>query len=87
MSTNATYTVNVQSVFGNQRVQLGTVSLTDGPTCTMVTGWDYINGGVSDIQTASAEGTGLIVNTAVAGSFRLQSAVSGGVYNVVLFGR
>ena len=81
-----TYT-HRESVMGDSRVQMGTLTLTDGPTCVINTGMNHIYGGsVTAEDPVSATG-GLNVNTSAVGSFMIPTGVSGAIYNTVIFGR
>jgi hypothetical protein len=84
----STCTWAAKTVFGNKRVLIGTLTMTDG-TDAVATGLKVIDGAVGCVQTSATNGIGLVWNTAASanGDIKAQSGVSGSVYSVVVFGR
>lgn len=85
----ASYSVKYDTVFGNMRVQLAEFGIADGPTSSVFTGMEWVYQCQATVQTASDDGTGVVINTdaSAAGHIKLQSGVSGGIYHVLVFGR
>jgi len=77
-----------KTVFGNQRVFVGTMTATDG-TDEVATGLKYINYGVAtpNVVTGSATRSNFVINSTTDGSVKLTTGISGGVYSVMLIGR
>jgi len=86
MASSATWVV--KTVMGDQRVHIGTVTMTDG-TDAVATGLQYVNGAIATPQTSATNGAGVVYNTAASGvgDIAFQSCVSGSIYSVVVFGK
>lgn len=84
----STVTWVAKTVFGNQRVLMGTMTATDG-TDEVATGLKYINAGTvsPNVVTGAMPIANLVINSTTNGSIKLTTGVSGGVYHIVLFGR
>lgn len=86
MASSATWVV--KTVFGNERVQIGTLTNTDGGDA-VATGLKVVHGVVASPQTSATNGVGIVWNTAASayGDIAVQSGASGSVYSIVVFGR
>lgn len=86
MASSATWVV--KTTFGDQRVHIGTLTLTDG-TDAVSTGMDVVHGALATPQTSATNGIGLVFNTAASanGDIAAQSGASGQVLHCIVFGR
>ena len=83
------FTLAKDSVFGDIRVKVGILDCEDGPTTGTATGLGWVVGAQATVQTAAAAtNCGLVFNTAAsaAGDIRCQSAASGDIFNVIVYG-
>jgi len=77
-----------KTVFGNQRVWMGTTTTTDG-TDEIVSGLKIIVSGQitpADV-TGNAMMSNLVINSTTNGKYKLTTGVSAGVYHIMLIGR
>jgi len=84
----STLTFTAKTVFGDQRVWMGTMTATDGID-EVASGLKFINCGIlSPAVVSGANPTcNLVVNSTTNGTIRLTTGVSGGVYNILLIGK
>lgn len=84
----STVTFTAKTVFGNQRVWMGTMTATDG-TDEVATGLKYIVAGqlAPAVVTGAAPMCNLVINSTTNGTIKLTTGVSGGVYHILLIGR
>ena len=83
-----TYAINHDTVVGDMRTQVGTVTTTDMAETVFVTGMNYIYGGsCSAVDPKAAASQGLSLNNTNDGSFAITTAVSGTVYQTIIYGR
>ena len=85
MASTATWVV--KTVFGDQMVHIGTMTMTDGSDA-VASGLQVVNGVIACPQTSATNGCGVVWNTAASGNgdIAFQSGVSGSIYSVVAFG-
>jgi hypothetical protein len=84
----STLTFTAKTVFGNQRVWMGTMTATDG-TDEVASGLKYINYGAAtpSVVTGAETRSNFVVNSTTDGTVKLTTGISAGVYNVLLIGR
>ncbi len=85
----STITWVAKTVFGNQRVFMGTMTATDG-TDEVATGLSYINYGTatpSVVAGAVPWASNFVVNSTTNGTVKLTTGISGGVYNIMVVGK
>jgi hypothetical protein len=84
----STLTFTAKTVFGDQRVFMGTMTATDG-TDEVASGLKFINFGTAtpSVVTGAAPCCNLVVNSTTNGTIKLTTGISGGVYNVMLIGK
>lgn len=93
-----TFTVDVrgETVFGDQRVRMGTLTMTDGGGGSSVaSGFGFITKATVNLKTKSTTAphyladdvVDIVINSNVNGDFKVPSAVSGAAYDVVVYGR
>jgi hypothetical protein len=84
----STLTFTAKTVFGDQRVFMGTMTATDG-TDEVASGLKFINFGTA--MHASVAGavspSNLVINSTTNGTIKLTTGISGGVYNILLIGK
>ena len=85
MASSCTWVV--KTVWGNKRVQLGTMTATDG-TDEVLTGLHYIDFACAtpNVVTGTEPSCNLTINAAANGGVALTTGVSGGVYSVLVIG-
>jgi hypothetical protein len=84
----STVTWTAKTVFGDQRVFMGTMTATDG-TDEVATGLKYINFGTisHSVVAGAVSPSNLVVNSTTNGSIKLSTGISGGVYNLIVMGK
>lgn len=84
----STVTFTAKTVFGNQRVWMGTMTATDG-TDEVATGLKIILAGQCSAATVTGAepSCNLVINSTTNGKIKLTTGVSGGVYHILLIGR
>jgi len=84
----STITWVAKTVFGNQRVFMGTMTATDG-TDEVATGLSYINFGTAtpSVVTGAETRSNFLVNSTTNGSVKMTTGISGGVYNIMVVGK
>ena len=84
----STVTWVAKTVFGNQRVFMGTMTATDG-TDEVATGLKYVNYGTvtPNVVTGAETRSNAVFNGTADGGIALTTGISAGVYNVMVIGR
>lgn len=84
------FTVNPggDTVFGNMRVKMGVLTMTDGGAGSSVaSGFGTIYGAQATPLTATSQCPGMVINANVPGDFKVQSCSAGDTFHVILYGR